>query len=257
MNYKRYYFGDLYKTIYATGDIHGSFDILLYHIIINNIENSVVIITGDCGFGFETEEYYIHLYNKELKKALKKQNVIIICVRGNHDDIKYFDGDKINFPYLKAVPDYSILSFANNFNILCVGGAISIDRTFRNSSTYFPNEEPIYEPDILNKISQDNIIISSVITHTCPSFCPPYTKDGIKNYLLIDPKLEKDITNERKTLTDLYLHLININNQPIESWFYGHFHFHQMTYFNNIKFLLLDCIHTYNNGIDISIVKEL
>jgi hypothetical protein len=91
--------------------------------------NSLFIIAGDCGLGFNKQKYYDDIFEK-FNKILSYNNTFIIFVRGNHDDPEYFDGKRINLSNIKAVPDYSVIT-AHDKNILCVGGAISLDRTWR------------------------------------------------------------------------------------------------------------------------------
>ena len=61
---------------------------------------------------------------------MSEANNWIVFVRGNHDNPAYFDGVQFNHKRFLAVPDYTILS-ACNHTILCVGGAVSIDRCLR------------------------------------------------------------------------------------------------------------------------------
>lgn len=260
MSFKHYIFEINPENVYATGDCHGQWNLLRYKIRESNIKDSVIIIAGDCGLGFEKEEYYKQVYSR-LKKILESQNVIVILVRGNHDDPEYFDGDKINFPNLKAVPDYSVLSFSD-YNILCIGGAISIDRMnriykknrFDNKKEYWENEPPIYKPEVLDKIIS-SFNISTVITHSSPKFAPPLSKEGIENYIDNDINLISDVNKERDTLTKIYNHIIKTNK--LINWIYGHFHYHDTMYsIDNVEFKLLDMFRTRYNTWDIIPVKS-
>ena len=118
--------------VIACGDIHGELETLVFNIIQKKIENAIVIVAGDCGFGFNKLAYYDELYKRKLHRKLKKQNVLLLMVRGNHDDPLFFDKELIDYPYMKTLPDYTIVH-TRKHNILCVGGAISIDRSFRLS----------------------------------------------------------------------------------------------------------------------------
>ena len=104
----------------------GEFETLVYNLKINNITDSLIIVAGDCGFGFHKASYYDMLY-KRLAPKLRTQGNIIFFVRGNHDDPDYFDGKTFVKKYMRCVADYTVVSVAGR-NILCVGGAISIDR---------------------------------------------------------------------------------------------------------------------------------
>ena len=47
-----------YKNLVVCGDIHGEFSTLAYNVKRLGIENSVIIVAGDCGVGFEKETHY-------------------------------------------------------------------------------------------------------------------------------------------------------------------------------------------------------
>lgn len=115
-----------YQSLCVCGDIHGEFKQLIYNIKRLSISDAVIVVAGDCGIGFEKPEYYNQLYNK-ISPTLKKQHVKLLLIRGNHDDPAYFDGNRIDFPLMTALPDFSIIQF-NGLHALCVGGGISVDK---------------------------------------------------------------------------------------------------------------------------------
>lgn len=53
-------------------------------------------------------------------------------IAGNHDDPTYYDGKIINTKWVKAVPNYCIVE-VDNKRVLCISGAISIDRSYRKN----------------------------------------------------------------------------------------------------------------------------
>ena len=108
-----------------------------------------------------------------------------------------------------------------------------------NTQEYWIGEEPFFDKNKLGEIKNNGVKLNAICTHTCPDFCAPYTKDGIKGWLLEDSKLEKDIDKERQTMTDLYNKLIE-DGHPIDKWCYGHYHFHDFQEIDGIKFYLLD-----------------
>jgi len=247
------------EILNCVGDIHGNVKELIYKIVNQyQLKNSINIVNGDIGFGFESLQYIIELFIKLDLKLLQNNNHIVLY-RGNHDDPSYFNGEnnKIfeQFSNIHVVPDYSIISINDSFNILCIGGAISVDRTerlqemnpnfsrhsFKKFKTiYWGDENVIYNENKLDEIN-NNFVINMVCTHSSPDFCFPYTKDGIKGWLLKDPYLEEDIRIERETLTKIYNHLIK--EQPVLLiWSYGHFHKHNVEYKDNIKFLACNCM---------------
>ena len=57
---------------------------------------------------------------------------MLILMRGNHDNPDYFENRLIDYPRMKTIPDYCVIQFSGN-NILCIGGAVSIDREYRET----------------------------------------------------------------------------------------------------------------------------
>lgn len=253
------------KSLYVVGDIHGNFGTLINTIKEKGINDSVIILCGDCGIGFEFPEYYKDLF-RYYNSVFKERNNICIMLRGNHDDPSYFNGkNKIRFSNVRTIPDYTVLSLDINdhiYNVLCVGGAVSIDRLWRKATyknaldvrklylpeseairithrSYWEDEAPVYKKQKLQNIIK-KVSINIVCTHTAPSFCPENTFDSIKSWLASDPSLEEDLRKERKVMDNIYQFLIN-NSQPLTHWFYGHFHQSAEVQDNNVIFTLLDC----------------
>lgn len=256
------------KKIYVTGDVHGNLSELVYYLKSMKVSNSVVIIAGDIGLGFEKKQYYIHLYKSKLKKYLEENNVYIVCIRGNHDDPSFFNtDDTLNLPNFIPVADYTVLKIYETVNedldehklkhsILCIGGATSIDRTDRKAydfykarkykgkyppRTYWENEHPVYNEELINEIKENNVNIDVIVSHTCPSFTFPTEKTGISYWLIIDPLLEKDLFVERSIIDNIYYKLIE-DGHNIKEWYYGHYHTSNKETVNNISFTLLNCI---------------
>ena len=119
------------QSIVVCGDIHGEFVALVEKLRVTyGIHDALIIVAGDCGFGFESPDYYEDIYLTILRH-LQAYNLCIVMLRGNHDNPAYFNGDKrITHERWQTLPDYTVLQ-ACNHNILCVGGAISIDRSVR------------------------------------------------------------------------------------------------------------------------------
>ena len=240
------------KKVVVCGDIHGEFETLVYNLKINNITDSLIIVAGDCGFGFHRASYYEMLY-KRLAPKLRTQGNIIFFVRGNHDDPAYFDGKTFAKKYMRCVADYTVVSVAGH-NILCVGGAISIDREPRlremelnrilkkdKQPLYWKDEAPVFLPDEIKELTQSGIKIDTVVTHTAPDFCEKWSKSGLTEWVKLDPHLLNDIALERLSMTSLYDELIE-NEHPLVSWYYGHFHESWHTYNDKIFFKML-CVN--------------
>lgn len=249
------------------GDIHGEFKSLQGLMKHTNFKDTAYLITGDCGFGFEKKEYYSQIFNK-LSRTASKLNCEFIFIRGNHDSKVFFDKQIINRKCFKTVPDYSVIQTPTH-NILCVGGAISVDRTYRFTlqasnaqkyarfhgcslneakklckQVYWEDEPCVYNEQALNELKLNDVNIDIVCTHTGPSFIKPFGTDEIKLWLLNDKTLEEDVKNERETIDKIY-NKLKEDNHPLKYWFYGHFHFHNSEYIDDTKFVMLDM---FRNG---------
>lgn len=216
----------------------------------NLYNDSVIIVCGDCGFGFSKYQYYIDKLTK-INELFSKTNTHIIFVRGNHDDPAYFNEKLINFSNLKTVKDYSVIK-TEQHNTLCVGGAISVDRVWRKQQEirlnryskskkhklYWDGEECYIDENILSDLKDNNIKIDSVVTHTCPSFCFPKEKETALGWFRLDNSLSDDLHNERNTMTKLFNMLKS--EHDIKFWSYGHFHQQNEYMEQNVTFIALD-----------------
>lgn len=257
------------EAIYAVGDVHGYFSSLVSMIKRYEIKNSCIIICGDCGLGFYNwDSTKVQL--KKLNDVCKKTNNTIVMFRGNHDDPDFFTRGNI-LSNIMPVPDYTVI----NNTILCVGGATSIDRQYRiklkyqtcseylkyhpgatldeaiknTNNFYWENEAPVYNEEALNEIKDAGLNISVVCTHTCPSFCDPTNKDGIKAWIAVDPELESIIDNERAVMDKIYDKLKEDGHQ-LKDWIYGHYHRHNMMFIDDIRFLMLDAVVSEGGNVD-------
>lgn len=267
------------ESCYFIGDIHGEFDSLKSCIKRYELTNCVLFCCGDIGLGFEKPQHYKNIFPK-INRLCKEKNVNIIFIRGNHDDPTYFNNKAINYSHIKAVSDYSVVQTFNIndefqtvsiHSVLCVGGATSIDRTYRqrvmnnsitsyilhhpNSSVeearnnipkgYWKDEQPVFNESILEEIKESNIKIDIVCTHTCPSNCQPVTKYGIESWFIDDPQLKEDITRERAIIDQIRNKIIT-DNHPLRLWVYGHYHYRNNEVIDNVKYIMLDMIRMGN-----------
>ncbi|WP_310592354.1 metallophosphoesterase [Bacteroides cellulosilyticus] len=177
------------KSIVASGDIHGDFIQLVFKLCVQyQMKDTILIVAGDCGFGFEKKESYENMVKQNVKR-MNEANNWIVFIRGNHDNPAYFDGYTFKYKRFIAIPDYTILQ-ARSHTVLCVGGGISIDRQYRlqawekkqvrsvsESSTdklarnvYWSTEAPVFDKEKMVTISA-KYTVDAAITHTAPSFC--------------------------------------------------------------------------------------
>lgn len=113
------------KDIVVSGDIHGDFNLLVNKICVQyQMRNTLVIVAGDCGFGFDKRGYYDNMVKRNAKR-MNDANNWIVFIRGNHDNPAYFDGKSFKHKRFIAIPDYSVIN-ACNHSILCVGGAYQL-----------------------------------------------------------------------------------------------------------------------------------
>ena len=252
------------KCLVVCGDIHGDFNMLVNKVCVQyQLKDAVVIVAGDCGFGFEKKGYYESIFNRN-NKRMREANNWIVFVRGNHDNPAYFDGKTIAYQRFMAIPDYSVVK-ANGHTALCVGGAISIDRQYRISAWnrnvmnqlrlghvfndkdplalnyYWKDEMPVFNEELLTQILAENAI-DTVITHTAPSFCEMKSKAGIISWIKYDPELVDDLDRERSIMDEIY---DKVKDTSVTHWCYGHFHQTWHSNIDSILFKMLDIMELY------------
>lgn len=236
------------RQILHLGDIHGNFELVKREIkrlkIGKNDEVAYIIQCGDFGIGFYPKKDVETL--NLLNKFLKKRNIIMIVIRGNHDDPAYFDGNFI-FSNLKLVPDYTIMDIYD-IKYLFVGGAISIDRKPRldrmqeaasygdKLSLYWFDEPFVLEEEKILQIKD----IDVVVTHSAPPYCFPETKGYLVNeFVKYDETLIQDLIKEREDIASMF-ELLRKNGNYVRYHFYGHFHQTSITMNNFTSHYLVD-----------------
>ena len=222
------------KRVVVSGDIHGDFKGIVYKLCIQyGLTDTLLIVAGDCGFGFEKQGYYESVYN-HVAERLRKANNWVVFLRGNHDDPSYFSQERIAYERWRCISDYTILQ-ACSHNIICIGGATSVDRSERKeenarlrekghleTAVWWPDEAPFCSLKVIDSIPSD-IRIDTVVTHTAPAFCEPQNKQGLKPWVVMDPAIVWDTDWERRTMDAIFLFLRG-HRHPIKRWYYGHFH---------------------------------
>ena len=221
------------------GDIHGDWKNFYRKIKRIDLRSCSIFLCGDVGIGFEDEKKEKRILNY-WGNLLKNRNIDVYSIRGNHDDPKYFDNSV--YGSIKLVSDYSLLNVENK-NILCIGGAISVDRIDRNA--YLGRGRDYWKDEVVkyDKIVESISGVDIVVSHTSPKFCYPFVKNIDINYINGDKTLMDELDKERILMEDIYSKLI-VNNE-IESWFYGHFHSSKKAEYNGAYFILLDINEFY------------
>ena len=221
------------------GDIHGNFNIISQYVTRFDIRDAYIIQVGDFGVGFKTlvkEKRQLD----DINTALIKRNVIVYAIRGNHDHPSYFENDPFGLSNIKLVKDYTVLNLVGK-NILCIGGAISIDRTVRYTKrqlegdyttnigvdSWWKDEGFNYDDSKLVDLRDINI----VVTHTTPDYCWPDNSNGfapiVNDFASMDKTLKTELLDERRRMT-LAFQTIKMYND-IEYAYNGHFHANHVT----------------------------
>jgi hypothetical protein len=240
------------KNIVVSGDIHGDFTQLVFKCCVQyEMTDTLIIVAGDCGFGFDKPNYYEGIYNR-CRVRLSKSNNWLAFIRGNHDNPACFNRLPIKHLRWRTLSDYSVIK-ACGHTILCVGGATSIDRTLRMTSNkfhlpnpddplmpnvYWSNELPEFNKEKLNRIDQQ-CAIDTVITHTSPSFCELSSHNFLESWAAHDADLLDDVKYERQVMDQIYNYLYS-KNHPLSNWYYGHFHESWHAEIDHVKFHMLD-----------------
>lgn len=231
--------------ILMLGDIHGNFEYLKILIKDKKISNCDIIQVGDFGVGFTSEGNERDKLNS-LNKFLRLKNIMMYAIRGNHDDPSYFNGNYL-LSNLHLIPDYTILDLTDNkleidveYKILCIGGAVSIDRKPRllenmsnarygnTNKSYWYDEKVVFDEEKLNQITGINV----VVTHTAPEWCVPDNRNGVgglvERFAENDEPLKGELKEERELMSKMFNILQRNNN--ITDHFYGHYHRSDITY---------------------------
>lgn len=237
---------------FAIGDIHGEFKLLRDKINLYRIENSLGFVCGDFGVGFNyndpREPKKENKRLQELNTFLKKRNIFLYVVRGNHDNPSFYDGNH-NFSNLIFMQDYDVVE-VGDFTYIGIGGATSVDRKSnyhfkdqrghdypgrKEGVNWWPNEKVVYDEEELNLIAGVDVVIA----HICPDFVyPPVLGGTVLKWMDCDPELKDELVTERELMGKIYNKLSELS--VIKQFIYAHFHQSHHEIYNNTKFKLLD-----------------
>jgi hypothetical protein len=217
------------------GDTHGAWSQLMWNIERADIRDKNILGVGDLGVGFyanparEKDDY------KSINRALADRNIFFYGIRGNHDDPNYFKkGQCIELSNFQTLEDYTQLEWRDKIKILCVGGAVSIDRTGRLlNKSYWEDEAVNYQPSSCREVDV-------LVTHTAPSWCfPQQFNEMVYGWALEDAYLIGDLSNERAIMNEIH----KLCKPKLH--FYGHFHSSWTETINNCKHKLLNIDELY------------
>lgn len=238
----------IYKNLIFIGDIHHKLNDVVKKM--SNYSDTLFISTGDCNIGVKPFETDTDMF-ENIEYSLSFHNNIFLIIRGNHDNPKYFKKNSSmcsflenNAPHIILVPDYSVIKMTN-YNILCIGGARSIDRVFNVKNLDWFQNENIQKPDDNFFNQNDNIDI--IVSHSAPLFAQPlefsdelkfYNSFIVNSYALYDKTMKNDIYKERLLLKGIYEKLNNTHH--IQYLIYGHYHKHIESQYNKTKCISLE-----------------
>lgn len=209
----------------------------------SSYNDSVIIVSGNCGIGNKSKKYYEETFTK-LDKILGDNNCFVLFVRGNNDNPSIFNNMEIDFEHIKAIPDYSVVAM-KTFNCLCIGGSVSMDKEWKlaqeelyGKKLYWEDEAPKYHEKQLKEIL-DAYNINCIITSTCPSFAYPGTNAFKKSkWFYRDKKIVSEFSKERKIMDKIYEQIMDSESKPY-MWIYGRFKMSHTDKINDIVFCSL------------------
>lgn len=215
------------SNFYIFGDTHGTMEISKIFGVKDYEKDDFIIVCGDFGVLWSDTPSE---KEKEIIKAIKKLPCTLLFIDGNHENFNRLDalksvekfggrvGEYIkNKAYhLKRGEIYSILGR----NILTLGGALSIDKAWREENVSWWAGEAITHEQLahaLENIAKFSQNINIIITHTCPSsFLSYMSKFMFISHKFHDPNPEK-LDRVLKALVKKQ------PNVPMK-WFFGHWH---------------------------------
>lgn len=184
-------------------------------------DGAIVIFNGDCGFMERPIEDVIDVLSR-YNDTFQKNNVYVFFVRGGGEDPSWFNDGKILLSNIKCVEDYSLI-VTKHINILCVGGGVSIDKTWKESKNKIdPSKDalPSYDENKLSQLTSSHYI-HVVITPTQPTFISPYIDSITSSEWLKDKKnLIERIWSSRLVLDRIHSYLVRDCTSLPYTWLY-------------------------------------
>jgi hypothetical protein len=215
---------------YILGDVHGHFGVIYGWLEDHAKAGDTLIQVGDFGAGF-VKDWLLD----DLGFEAKKKGALIKVIRGNHDSPYPFAKGGVYGDNLELIQDYTT-QVINGKKYLFIGGALSIDRTWRKEGEdYWKDEVVDYDLSKLDGIEGVDVLI----THTCPDFLSPAPKSfsNIQWALDRDLPLKDELIFERDYMTQVWNKLKE--NNDIKEWYGGHFHVSLLHIIGKTKFRFL------------------
>lgn len=229
------------RDLYFCADNHGEFKELVWILTQKyKIKDANVVMCGDIGIGFCKVGYYTELFNK-LTPKLSEKNITIYFIRGNHDNLEYWNSKTLESERFKFLQDHEVVELSGK-TIYPIGGATSVDYKWRinynglmekvgsSKRVWWETEDIIKKPikDLPGKVD----IIAS---HTAPLCFEPiitrHEEEAEDVYL-------RDLEN-RKYLDQVF------RGVRCKYWFFGHFHTSITSGLENTIYKCLDINELY------------
>ena len=130
-----------------------------------------------------------------LNDFLEKRNLTLLFIRGNHDNPAMFT-DELFSNRFRLLPDYSAI-IVDNTTVLCIGGAVSVDRRFRKTNKdYWLDEEMDYYGAHIREFETCDIICAHTASRYWITHLLPPKPDWLKISFDVDKKLTVDCEKE-------------------------------------------------------------
>ena len=171
----------------------------------------------------------------EFGKVLLDNKCACFVVRDQNDNPEHFKEIR-QFGGLFAVPDYTVVTvtcpMGEKRNVLCVGGAITPNRSWklnseaatkklRKISPYYKDEAPFLNQEALDEIVNDEKMdIDMVVSVTPIMFAGTDPFDMCEKWSLNDPTLIKDVMESREVMNKI-LFTLRENNKAPKIWYHS------------------------------------
>lgn len=202
-----------------------------------NLRNSIIIVLGNCLFDKNKTLFnLLDDYNNKLSSI----NSHLLFIRGENDNQDLFFNKEINLSNIKVLSDYTVIK-VDKYNILTIGGNISIDRSWKkeygtviSKRLYWENENTEYSQELIDEIL-NSTHIDAIASISCPTFVSIPTDTYRKEWIYSDDKLKTDIIQQRLTMDNIYHQCLLKENVP-KTWVFSNCQSSDDNYVNNILF---------------------